>query len=193
VLTKQCQHYYKLKTGKMSEFKKLVEGEILSESQYYKVEKIAGNKVQLVNGDGNRVVVDNEYVNNSLSSASQHVETKKVTKTELAEVFLQNSRVAMTVMFNKKLDNAKVTDNISTIYSKLSFGMTQADFTKQVKAVVNLKGDERVMVGRHYGNPDVNGRVSFVDMNVDKGNPNRLVDPRTINYLIVNNVKYLIK
>lgn len=177
----------------MSEFKKLVEGEILSESQYYKVEKIAGNKVQLVNGDGNRVVVDNEYVNNSLSSASQHVETKKVTKTELAEVFLQNSRVAMTVMFNKKLDNAKVTDNISTIYSKLSFGMTQADFTKQVKAVVNLKGDERVMVGRHYGNPDVNGRVSFVDMNVDKGNPNRLVDPRTINYLIVNNVKYLIK
>lgn len=177
----------------MSEFKKLEVGEILSESQYYKVEKISGNKVQLVNDEGNRVVVDDKYVNQSLSSASQYSETKKVTKTELAEIFLQNSRVAMTVMFNKKLDNKKVTDSISTIYGKLSFGMTQADFTRQVKAVINLKGDERVMVGRHYGSPDVNGRVSFVDMNIEKGNPNRLVDPRTINYLIVNNVKYIIK
>lgn len=177
----------------MSEFKKLVVGEVLSESQYYKVEKIVGSKVQLINGEGNRVVVDNNYVNQSLSSASQFTETKKVTKTELAEIFLQHSRVAMTVMFNKKLDNKKVTESISTIYSKLGIGMTQADFTKQVKAVINLKGDERVMVGRHYGNPDVNGRVSFVDMNIESGNPNRLVDPRTINYLIVNNVKYLIK
>lgn len=177
----------------MAQFKKLVKGEVLSESQYYKVEKIAGNKVQLVNAEGKNIVVNDEYVNNSLSSAQQFEETKKVTKTELAEIFLQNSRVAMTVMFNKKLDSSKVTASISAIYDKLSLGMTQAAFTKQVKAVVNLKGDERVMVGRHYGNPDVNGRVSFVDMNIDSGNPNRLVDPRTINYIIVNNVKYIIK
>lgn len=177
----------------MSKFKNLQVGEVLSESQYYKVEKVQGNKVQLATEEGSSIVVDSGYVDKMLQSATQFETTEKITRTEMAELFVSNSRIAMTVMFNKQLAPKAVTDAISGIYSQLGLGMTQADFTKRVKGVVNLKGDERVMTGRHYGGVDVNGRVSFVDMNVQSGNPNRLVDPRTINYLIVNNVKYLIK
>ena len=55
------------------------------------------------------------------------------------------------------------------------------------------------MKGRHYGNIDDLGRIHFIDMEVEKGdNPDydgrsRQVDPRTIQYLIVNNVKYTLK
>ena len=55
------------------------------------------------------------------------------------------------------------------------------------------------MVGRHYGAVDEFGRIHFVDMEIERDitksydNRMRLVDPRTIKYLIVNNVKYILK
>lgn len=177
----------------MPKFRNLKVGEVLSETQYYKVQKIAGNQVQLTNEAGESIVVNDGYVDNQLSSATQFESTEKITKTKLAEVFLANSRVAMTVMFHKKVDPKQVSENVAGIYKDLGLGMTQSDFEKKVKGVLNLKGEERVMTGRHYGTVDVNGRVSFVDMNIESGNPNRLVDPRTINYIIVNNVKYQLK
>jgi hypothetical protein len=177
----------------MSKFKSLKVGEVLSETQYYKVEKVQGNRAQLINSNGDSIVLNDGYIDNLLSSASQFEEIKKVTRTELAEKFIANARVAMTVMFHKKVDPKQVTANVAGIYSQLSMGLTEAAFQKKVKAVLDLKGEERVMVGRHYGDVDVNGRVSFVDMNVSVGNPNRLVDPRTIDYLIVGGVKYELK
>ena len=177
----------------MTKFSKLQKGEVLSETQFYKVSKIAGNQVQLINGNGDSIVVNDGYVNSSLSSATQFDETKKVTKTELAEIFISKARVAMTVMFNKKVEPKQVSESVSNIYDDLNLGLTKKDFENKVKAVMNLKGEERIMTGRHYGTVDVNGRVSFVDMNIESGNPNRLVDPRTINYLIVDNVKYEVK
>ena len=183
----------------MSKFKSLVVGEVLSETQYYKVEKIAGNRAQFLTDNGDRVVLDESYVNNLLASAQQFEKTEKVTKTALAEIFMKNARVAMTVQFNKQVKPEDVSKGIVALYDKMGIGMTKADFTKQVKKALNLKGEERVMVGRHYGTTDVNGRVHFIDMNVDKAagkdydTRQRLVDPRTLNYIIVNNVKYQVK
>ena len=181
------------------DFKQLTKGEVLSESQYYTVEKIAGNRVQLVNDHGENIVVDENYVNNCLSSASQFSETKKVTKTELAEIVVSNARQSMTVCYNKQVQQKDVLAEISNIYGELGIGMTQKDFDKKIKAALNLKGEERVMVGRHYGNVDVNGRIQFIDMNIkrdgskDYDTRQRLVDPRTVNYVIVGNVKYELK
>ena len=183
----------------MTNFKDLKVGDVLSETQYYKAEAISGNKVQLVNDNGDKCVVDSEYVRKSLSSAIQFESIEKVTKTRLAEIFLENSRVAMTVNYNKQVEQKAVVDGITEIYSNLTMGMTKEDFGKKVTKVLNLKGEERMMVGRHYGSHDINGRVHFIDMMVEKDGKKdydtrqRLVDPRTLNYVIVNNVKYLIK
>ena len=177
----------------MSKFSNLKVGDVLSETQYYKVEKIQGNRAQLQNDNGESIVLNDGYIDNLLSSANQFDKVEKITRTALAEKFLEFSRVAMTVMFHKKVDPKEVTQSVSSIYGELNMGMTEAQFQKKVKNVLNLKGEERVMVGRHYGNVDVNGRVTFVDMNVTTGNPNRLVDPRTIDYLIVDGTKYEVK
>lgn len=54
-----------------------------------------------------------------------------------------------------------------------------------------IAGDLRVMRGRHYGEiEETTGRVSFFDM---EANAPRQVDPRTIQSLIVNDIKYTIK
>lgn len=183
----------------MSKFENLEIGEVLSETQYYKVVKTSGDKVQLVNDHGANVVVDNLYVEQCLHSAQQFDKTEKVTKTKLAEILKDSARQAITVCFNKQVKPEDVQKELSSIYSQFNLGMTQADYDKKVKAALNLKGEERVMVGRHYGGVDVNGRISFIDMNIDRDPSKdydtraRLVDPRTVNYIIVDNVKYQLK
>lgn len=46
----------------MTKFKNLKQGSVLSESQFYKVVKVSGNKVQLETDNGENVVVDDKYV-----------------------------------------------------------------------------------------------------------------------------------
>lgn len=183
----------------MPKFNQLKVGGVLSETQYYKVVDIKGDKVQLQNDEGTNIVVNDGYVENALNAADQFTKTEKVTKTKLAEIFMSYPRIAMTVNFNKQVKPEDVAKGIIDVYDDLGMGMTKADFGKKVKAALSIKGEERTMIGRHYGSKDVNGRVHFIDMNVEKAvgkdydTRQRLVDPRTINFIIVDNVKYQLK
>jgi hypothetical protein len=61
-----------------------------------------------------------------------------------------------------------------------------------------IPGELRIMKGRHYGNMDDLGRIQFIDMEADRGTSehdgrNRQVDPRTIQSITVNGVKYNLK
>jgi hypothetical protein len=176
-----------------TEFNKLVVGAILSESQYYSVAKIVGDKVQLNNDNGDPIVVNKDYVENLLSSADQFQSEEKKTRTELAEILFANPNVAMTVNFNKAVKAADVKAEIIAAYEN----STPKEFATKIGKSVNkaLDGEERTMKGRHYGNKDNNGRLNFIDMEAaGKGDTRmRLVDPRTINFIIVRGVKYIQK
>lgn len=173
-------------------FKELKVGEVLSESQYYKVKKIVDNKVQLETDRGENIVVDDKYVESCLLSADSYSSEKEMNKTDLAALFLKSTNVAISVNFNKQL---KEKDLIDTIIAN----KTKPD--KELKKLIqdNLVGEERTMKGRHYGNTDDLGRVAFIDMEIDKvaGSAHdvrlRQVDPRSINWLIVGDVKYKLK
>ena len=52
-------------------------------------------------------------------------------------------------------------------------------------------GEERTMIGRHYGVTDEFGRLRFTAMEKDGGL--RLVDPRTVEWAIIDNIKYELK
>lgn len=179
----------------MTQFKNLKEGHSLSETQYYKVAKISGDRVQLKTDSGENIVVDKAYVESFLTSADQFTETTKVTRTELAEMLISNPNVVMTVNFNKQVKEADVAKEIQEAYEN----STPKEFaTKMKKAIkAGLNGEQRTMVGRHSGNRDDFGRVHFVDMNIDKDPAKpaydsrmRLVDPRTINWLILRGTRY---
>lgn len=62
-----------------------------------------------------------------------------------------------------------------------------------------IPGETRIMRGKHYGSVNDLGRLSFIDMEVTP-DPKRTddsrirqVDPRTLQYVIVNKVKYILK
>lgn len=178
-------------------FKTLKAGEKLSETQYYKVVKISGSKVQLKNGLGQDIVVDSAYVEDCLISGAQFSDIKKLTKTEMAKLFLENSNVVFTVSFNKQVKDTDVVKEIMEAYSSSTPKEIKAKVKKAVKK--GLNGEERVLEGYHTGVQDDFGRVSAIDMNIEKdpskdyNSSLRLVDPREINYLILKGVKYEVK
>lgn len=166
------------------------EGLILSETQFYKVAKVVGDKVQLTNDEGTNIVVDKNYIEKCTNSADNVVKTEKVNKTQLAEKFLSSSRTALTVCYTKQVDPKDVASKIVGI-------TTEAQAKVVAKSLV--QGEERVMKGRHYHSVDDFGRVHFIDMEIEKDSSKsydvrqRLVDPRDIKWLIVDNVKYVRK
>lgn len=181
----------------MTKFSNLKKGEILSEIQFYTVEKIAADKVQLKNDEGEFVVVDSKYVDNALTSADQFEKEEVVTKTVAAEIFLTHPYVSMTVCYNKQVKEADVVKEIMNAYEASSPKEIERSIKRAVKN--GLNGVERIMRGRSLGHKDEFGRVAFIDMELDKTSGKeydtrqRLVDPRTINWLIVNGVRYKVK
>lgn len=179
-----------------TKFSTLKPKEVLSETQFYTVDKISGNQVQLSTDSGESIVVDKPYVEALLTSASQFSKEEKLSKTEVAQKFLSSSGVAVTVNFNKQVKEADV---VKEIMEKVS-GAAIKDIEKAVKAGVKkaLEGEERTMVGRHFGEINEFGRVNFIDMEQAKGAGAydarlRQVDPRTINWFICRGVKYVVK
>lgn len=174
---------WELYYNRYMKFSELVEGEYLSETQYYKVEKVAGNKVQLKPEGGASIIVDKAYAETFLNSSVQFSKTEGVNRTRAVEIFLGSTRVAMTVNFNKQLDLAKAKREIIA-----SQNVSMQLFKKRVGEL--LTGEERTMTGKHFGAVDNNGRIVFTDANASGV---RTVDPRTINWLIVGGVKYVVK
>jgi len=187
----------------MTKFKDLKTGEKLSETQYYSVIKVAGERVQLRTDSGENVVLDRGYVESLLSSASQFETEEVKTKTEMAALFLSSPGVALTVNFNTQVKEKDAIDQLKAIYPNKGGKMTsEADYSKKVSEIISsvITGKERTMIGRHYGSQNEFGRVSFIDMEVDRDvtkleydSRTRQVDPRTINWMIIRGIKYKTK
>jgi hypothetical protein len=180
-----------------NKFANLKEGEILSETQYYTVIKVSGNRVQLQNDKGELIVVDNDYVNSCLNSADQYKEEKIVSRTELTQIFLNHPYTAMTANFNKKVDEKDVLKEILDTYANASPKEVEKKFKSTIKKA--LQGEERTISGYHSASVDEFGRINFIDMKIERSsakdydNRIRLVDPRTLNWVITKNTKYKIK
>lgn len=179
----------------MADFNKLQTKQVLSETQFYIVEKIVGDKVQLGTESGKSVVLDKGYVEVLLTSADQYETTEKITRTELAELLVKNPNVAMTVNFNKKVDEKEVLKEMLDVHRNTA----PKDVEKQFKLAVKkaLEGEERTAVGRHNGHINQFGRLDFIDMGKEKKSSSAgydgrqiQVDPRTINWLILRGVRY---
>ena len=181
----------------MCNFKGLKENQKLSEVQFYTVKKIKGNQVQLENDLGENIVVDNKYVETCLTSAHEVVKEEKMSRTELAQLFLNSQNVAFTVCFNKQVKQEDVMKEIMEAYGN----STPKEFDTKLKKAVKtaLNGEERILTGKHSGSVDEFGRIHVTDLEIAKDAAKtydvrqRLVDPRTIQWVIVRGVKYIAK
>ena len=184
----------------MSKVSELKVGSILSETSFYIVEEVNSSSVGLKDGNGNSINIGNDYVEAILSSADYFKKEEKKSLTDLTNLFISNSRVALTVAFYKKdVDkkkrdfNKEKADKIAEIksapVSKIESLLTDLIENPITKVI---PGELRVMKGRHYGKMNDLGRIEFVDME-SSSTFVKQVDPRTIQYIIVGGIKYSLK
>lgn len=153
------------------------------------------------NEDGFRWDITKDIVDKEFAFNDQYTDEQKVTRTEIIKVFNNNARVIMTVNFNKKLDDKEFTKKLKDLYPNKGKVASRAAYELSIEELVgdHFVGEERTMIGRHYGNADDFGRTRFIDMEQDRDmskvydSRQRLVDPRTINWLIVDGTKYMRK
>lgn len=168
-------------------------GDILSETQFYTVDGLTDDFVELINDEGNLIKVSVKYAEKFLTSATNFEKITNVTRTELIEKVLNSPRIAMSVNFNKKVDKKDIKNALYQLYPNKGKIISEVQFNKNVNNALSLTGEERTMCGRHYGKMLGTGRLAFIDMEVKTGIRERQVDPRTLNWAIIDGVKYQVK
>lgn len=188
----------------MTQFSNLTKSTKLSETQFYSVKQILTDKVVVTNDFGQEIELSKPYVEKLLISSDQVTDTKQMSRSDLINLFLTSINVICTVNYNKKVDEKEVQKQLCALYPNTGGKiLSKSDFEKAIKKHLAgaLTGEERTMVGRHYGRTDEFGRVKFIDMEAEGGydetkdydSRTRLVDPRTLNWLILRGVKYEVK
>jgi hypothetical protein len=188
----------------MSKLKSLKVNSVLSENSYFKVLSINKDNVTVIDTNGIKSNISNDYVEQILDSADYFTKEEKKTKTELADLLINNPRVAMTVAFYKqdtpktaKAYKAEKDAKINQIINA-SLGNTQKLLEELVDNPIlkYVPGALRVIKGFHRSSDvDELGRITFIDMELDGeiDSRKRLIDTRTIQSIIFNNVKYNLK
>lgn len=181
-------------------------GSVLSETSFFVVTNVTPQGIVVKDDNGASLNISTEYVENILQSGEQFITEEKKTMTELADILLANPRVAMTVCFRKadvtkgkKVFEAEKAAKILAIQNaKVSEveGLLSDMIENPLSRII--PGEMRIMVGRHEAKRDDLGRLTMIDMQQEKGTAVhdarvRLVDPRSVSYIIVGNVKYSLK
>lgn len=138
--------------------------------------------MSILNSNGDVWNIGKEIVALEFSFAEQFDDEETVSRTRMIEIMIENPRTAMTINFNKKPDPKKISKELEAGKN----GQTAKVWNAKVKAL--LQGEERVMVGYHTCGFDEHRRLRFNE----SGKGQRLVDPRTLNTMIVNRVFYTV-
>lgn len=183
----------------MSQSKFIKAGSILSEFQIYKVKSVnqSNRTVDVTDSNNNVIELPFKYVDDILTSADYFEKTVKKTVTELAALVINNPRVAMTVGFTKKgkeLSDTAYRKKIAEAVAKVK----DAKVSEIDALVTNMmtnpirkseEGEFRHMKGTSAGTLNDLGRINFFDAEAPASIVKQ-VDPRTIDYVILNKVRY---
>jgi hypothetical protein len=171
--------------------------EYLCDIQYYKILKINPQQITVVNERGFEFDIDRDIVEEGLYSASQYQIEKAVTRTEICEILEQAGSHVFTVNFNRQVQEQELQDKLlEAIKQEAEKPDNERDIEKAIKKLSKeaLKGGERTLVGYLLQTEQKMGRSLVIDLQVPSDrNRIRLVDHRTINWLILQNVKYTVK
>ena len=139
--------------------------------------------VTVRNDQGFEWQVSDEVFEAEFTVATQFADKKTVTQTKLIELIEKAPRTAMTIHFRKKAKPADVTAALRIAAAES--GIESRKFASAVKEAV--AGEPRTMIGRHFSDHDERGRLRFIEA---EGKGLRLIDTRTVEFAIIDNVKY---
>lgn len=176
------------------QFEEIKVGDRLSEVQYYNVTAVSKDSITVANERGYKIEVTKGVVQEGMYSASQFTEEKKVTRTQLCELLENAGDTVFTVSFHKKVKEKDVSTEIIKALAGVDSNDEKA-IAKAIKASVKsaIEGQERILVGYLIQTEAKMGRSEVIDLEATGTHRIRLVDHRTIDWLILKNVKYSLK
>lgn len=182
---------------KKVDFSKIKLGDYLFDIQYYKVVEVKLQSIAVINERGFASEIDRDIIEEGMYSASQYDFEKTVSRTEICEILEQAGNYVFTVNFNKQVREKDLKDKLlSAIKDENGELLSPSEMEKALKKVSHdaIKGDPRTLVGYLLRVEPKMGRSSVIDLAYPlENNRIRLVDHRTINWLIIKNVKYIVK
>lgn len=110
---------------------------------------------------------------------------QKVTRTEILDKMMTAGESVMTVNFNKKIDEDFIKQTLQGVNSK------KVDYKKLSKEI--SKGQETSMTCFLLKQENGLGRSTVIDLNAAYKWGFRQIDHRTVNSMILKNVKYVVK
>jgi len=154
-----------------------------SRHSFGKVVSVDSRGFKLRNSNGFEWYITAEILEQEFTFANQHSAEEKVNRTELIQRLSGCPRMSITVNFNKKVKHLDVAKALKDGQGDLS------DRKWSLKVRDLVRGEERTLTGHHLGTFDEHKRLYFIDQTVGF----RLVDVRTVNWAIIDNVKYIVK
>jgi len=170
------------------------EGQIIDYRQVFLVESVGVTTAHLKTLDGQEVSMGHGIFLNNCGFADLYDEELTVNRTELIGLLTAHKNRVMTVHFRKKIDEKEVAKEIASITCNRRAGEKESDRERKIAKILKkaLKGTPRTMRGEHYGSWTKHGRLNFNDADKQDGQM-RQVDPRTMEWMIVDGIKYTVK
>lgn len=201
----------------------LKEGDVLSESSHYIVKKVHSDRVDVEHFEsGDTTMIATNYLHNYANSADYYDRVEEVTKEDkrdgtpgIRTIFEGiHSGQVFTVCF-KKQDKAKTKkayeEEIASIVEQFSAEIdavktSKKGVAKAAKTLVQnliskpvlpyVEGERRILRGYKVQFTSRDGKYNCVDMDIERTDTESGVRPvniNTINWLIFNGVKYVVK
>lgn len=172
--------------GKRTDASGVQVGDVFTRHSAGTVTDVTFNRIMLKNAEGKEWEIDKAIVEAEFSFAN-HIQgpTEKLNRTELIEKIKENSRQAMTITYNKKVEGK----NVAELLAKGQNDKTDRAWVQEVNKA--MQGDERALTGHHSNAYTAHGHLYFNCLGETTGI--RQVDLRTVKELIVNNTRYQLK
>jgi hypothetical protein len=164
---------------------------------HYEVTSVDGDMVSTKSDTAGLSSISASLVERSAFATNQYATEERITRTQLAQKIETLGHAAFRVKFNKQVNANDVADGLE--------GKDTENKTKRRKVIKALmKGEERIMHARLFRTDDFDasmelGRYRVIDLEAyanhdyDEARSMRLVDTRTVNELVVDNVRYYIE
>lgn len=163
------------------DYSKLAVGNWFSATAYFEVKAIKGDEVMTMS-DGKEITVSRDILEHEMHNACVFAKEEKLALTKVVKELKEANSVAFTICFNTKVDEKHVSERLASL--------TEKDF-KDKKALAKelLTGYEKTIVGRKTKTEGKLGRTLVLGL---PANNFVSVDHRTIKWMIIKNVKYVV-
>ena len=161
---------------------KLEVGNWFSGTSYYEAQTINKDTV-ICSSKGMNIEISKDIIEYEMHNSSVHATEEKIPLTQVATKLAEANSKCFTVCFTCKVNEKDVKEKLS--------GMSEKEIKSKAKELSKelLLGHEKTLVGRLSKAEGKFGRSLVIDLPSEGF---RQVDHRTIKWLIIDNVKYVV-